>query len=128
MITSADIAEKFADIPAFSNHQATSMGGFPPYEVREIPGKGFGVVANRTIERGDRIMAHRVLLALHHDSLELSEDDDAEFFNAALKSLPASSLSLYASLAAHHDTTERNVEILNTNSFSEDFFGEEHWS
>lgn len=128
LITSAEIAEKLTKLPAFTDNQDTSLRGFPPYEVRELPGKGFGVIANKTIERGDRIMAHRVVLAIHNDAVDLSRDEDVEFFNAALKYLPTSTLSKYNNMAAHFGHIDQNVEKMNTNSFSEEFVGKEHWS
>lgn len=117
-----------AKLPAFTSPQVSKTIESPPFEVRPLNGRGFGVVANKTIERGDRIMAIQPLVAVHGDAFQPPEDSDFSFFNLALNYLPNSSLALYTSLAAHFQRADNNWEKLNTNAFSEDLGGKEHWS
>lgn len=46
------------------NSETSSM---PPFEMREIPGKGFGLFANRTIYRGERLIQEPPMIIYHNE-------------------------------------------------------------
>ena len=54
------------------------MSSCPPYRVREVPGKGRGLVATRQIQPGEIILEERPLLLLDGKPLEISEETRAK--------------------------------------------------
>jgi hypothetical protein len=74
-VTKPHIGERIASLSAFStpysSHSSLSDNDKrdPPIYVASILGRGMGVIANRTIERGDLIKAHRAIAIFHNDAV-----------------------------------------------------------
>ncbi|KAH8591234.1 hypothetical protein B0O99DRAFT_632945 [Bisporella sp. PMI_857] len=104
----------------------------PPFEIKELPGRGLGVIANRTIERGERLFAHAVMGIFHNDAFlaehEPSYREHEDLFHDAIDQLPLDSNELFWDLTSHEETLGINRVIgrLNTNTFAANFGGEGH--
>jgi hypothetical protein len=107
------------DILAGINIQADS----PPFVIQELPSRGKGVIANRTIERGDLIMAYTATNIFHAGALV---EPDYHMLHTAVDQLPTSSRALWLDLATHSDGNMYHQKI-NTNTFLEEINGEEHY-
>lgn len=87
-------------LPAFSKKDAHVAGEntqpCPPFEEKELPGRGRGLIANKTLHRGDRIFAHTPVLLLDDDAFQdLDNSDVIGLENTAVKRLPPSSNSMF---------------------------------
>ncbi|KAK4123148.1 glycosyltransferase family 1 protein [Parathielavia appendiculata] len=99
----------------------------PRYAMREIPGKGMGLVATAPILRGDLILANTASLMIDYRAFhELAKPRYTALQAAAVSHLPPSHQSLILSLSAHipdtsHLTPAELIDaILATNSFDID--------
>jgi len=126
-----------AQLPAFtnpSNNTHTSLSENdprdPPFVVASIPGRGMGLIANRTIERGDLIKAHAGIAIFHNDCVDKSFSDYTALKEPLMKlsvnQLPPTTRGLFLSMAAHNESEEPYIEKIYTNTFGEDFGDEEH--
>ncbi|KAK3388099.1 hypothetical protein B0T20DRAFT_109278 [Sordaria brevicollis] len=62
----------------------------PPFEVREIPGKGIGLFANRTIQRGEIVMQYTpTLIVQFGPHIDLPSSDRESFYQDAVTHLPS---------------------------------------
>lgn len=138
MITTPSIASVIAALPAFDSHTASAhepIKGPAPYKVRDVPGKGLGLVANRTIHRGERLFAVPVIGIFHQDSFPKRRSESVNelerlFYRSATQ-LPEGTGEKFWALAAHEEKLREIsgagvVGRLNTNTFGEDFGGVEH--
>ncbi|SPO04011.1 uncharacterized protein DNG_06694 [Cephalotrichum gorgonifer] len=91
--------------------------GRPAYEVRDIPGKGKGAVAVRTIRKGERFMVDYAGIIADTDfPAQLKMADGRKLLEAAVDQLPR--MEKIRDLARSTDTQTRVVEdLLRTNSF-----------
>lgn len=137
IITKPEIARLMARSPVFSLNSKPVLSSLsendpraPPYIVAAVPGKGMGVVATRTIERGDLIKAHPAIAIFHNSAVEKDSpqyvDHHGPLRELAVKQLPPASQDLFMSMAAHNESEEPIIERIYTNTFGEDFGGEEH--
>jgi hypothetical protein len=84
-----------------------------PYHVAEISGKGRGLVANRKIHQGERIIAEDAILALPiHAHLELPPFRRADLYDMILENLPHEARDEFLSQVGEDVTT-----IINRNGF-----------
>jgi len=73
--------------PGTNGHFDTSKP--PPYEEKDIPGRGIVLVANQTLKRGDRLMAWSPVLIVHKNFYEeVPPDDQTSLLAAAVALLP----------------------------------------
>lgn len=80
---------------------ANSVFG-PPYEMRQLPGRGFGLIANRTVQRGERIFAHTpILIAQAITETGLEKDELFRLHRIAVERLPERSRDLFMALHGH---------------------------
>ena len=108
-----------ADVPRGVNVEAD-----PPYTVQPVPGRGMGVIVNRTLHRGDSIFSYMPVVILHRKTYDLLSDTDRlHFQREAVERLPARTRALFLSLHGHFGG-EKVDDILETNSFRLDL-GEE---
>ncbi|KUJ08751.1 SET domain-containing protein [Mollisia scopiformis] len=102
----------------------------PPFVVSAIPGRGMGLIANRTIERGDLIKSHPAIAIFHNDAVTkghaLYPTHYAPLMHLAINQLPPPTRSLFLAMAAHNVTEEPYIERIYTNTFGEDFNNQEH--
>jgi hypothetical protein len=84
-----------------------------PYHVAELPGKGRGLVADRKIHKGERIIAEHAVLALPiHAHLELPPDRRSSLYDMVLENLPHVARDEFLSQVGEDITT-----IINHNGF-----------
>lgn len=84
MITTPAIAAHVAKEPAFTNPDSIKgindlvnpPWGPPPYEMKSLPGRGFGMIANRTIFRGERLMQETPSFVYNRNLYTLFDDQD----------------------------------------------------
>lgn len=80
---------------------ANSVFG-PPYEMRQLPGRGFGLIVNRTVQRGERIFAHTpILIAQAITETGLEKDEQSRLHKIAVERLPERSRDLFMALHGH---------------------------
>ncbi|KAK4106039.1 SET domain-containing protein [Parathielavia hyrcaniae] len=110
LVTTPQRASFLTTTPAFTepgrvngiNHDPNTT---PKYEMREIPGKGMGLVATAPILRGDLILANTASLMIDYRAFhELSKPRYTALQAAAVSHLPPSHQSLILSLSAHNTT------------------------
>ena len=124
--TTPDAASRFVDLPAFTDPNALSGVNFeprPPYIVTPVPGKGLGLIANKTLRRGDRIFSTTPLYIADsgiYDELELA--DRSPIQHRAIHRLPTLSIALYNNLLGHFSQDDHVEDVINTNCFSLDLF------
>ncbi|CAN8099286.1 unnamed protein product [Discula destructiva] len=120
VITDRENAKRIAQIPQLAIARAEP----PPFSATAIPGKGIGLVANRTIKRGESIMLWQPTFVIHRKLTDdLSPEDLQYTLDAALLKLPAprrrAFLQQLGQFGGH-----RVSDILLTNAFQMDFGGE----
>ncbi|THV50499.1 hypothetical protein BGAL_0147g00020 [Botrytis galanthina] len=145
LLTTPKIASKIASLPAFTSSlpfQPLYNSSNPaPFEIRQLPGRGMGVIATRPIKRGTILFAYPTIGIYHnsafprsHNSSSLSQNQNqnhTSLFSLSATQLPPSTSNLLYSLAAHEPHRQLHngegiIGRLNTNTFGEDFLGQEH--
>lgn len=90
----------------------------------EVPGRGIGLVANQTIERGELIMAWQPTFMIHRKFTEdLSPEEQQHLLDLALLRLPAPRRRAFSRQLGQFGG-HRASDILLTNSFQMDVGGE----
>ncbi|TID17429.1 SET domain-containing protein 5 [Venturia nashicola] len=82
----------------------TAIGVFEsPYEMRPIPGRGFGLVANRTVQRGEKIFEDTPILIAQPIAEKdgLTEEELYRLYRVAVERLPKKSQELVMGLHGH---------------------------
>jgi hypothetical protein len=124
-------------LPTFTHPSNTTQASLsendprdPPFIIASIPGRGMGLIANRTIERGDLIKAHPGIAIFHNDCVDKSFSDyashKAPLMRLSVDQLPSPTRRLFLSMAAHNESEEPYIEKIYTNTFGEDFGDEDH--
>lgn len=88
----------------------------PPFEQREFPGKGRGLVANKTLHRGDRIFGSTPILITDSDSYALSTSERLALLYRGVDTLPPHTQSAFWALLGHFNGDPVDDRI-NTNNF-----------
>lgn len=78
IVTTPARIQRFAKVraPSYANDFSS-----PPYEERPMPGKGRGLVATKTLHRGDRIFADTPILLLDAEAFGGGDDDDDDDYD-----------------------------------------------
>lgn len=77
-----------------------------PYHISELPGKGRGLIANRKIHRGERVIAEDAILALPiHAHLQLSPGIRSHLYDVILENLPSAARDEFLSQVGEDVTT-----------------------
>jgi hypothetical protein len=93
-----------------------------PYTIQEVAGHGIGVVANRSIARGDVIMSTSPIVMLHDDIFtHFSDKQRLQIQHLAVGQLPEASKESYMSLQGQFGG-DVVLDILDTNSFGVNLF------
>jgi hypothetical protein len=98
----------------------------PPYYIDKVPGKGLGVVANKTLHRGDVVMTEFPAFLVHR-SLERSSITQSEQFSIlddALDELPPARREAFLAQMGHFGG-HRITDILTTNASQLDLGGDD---
>ncbi|KAF1969980.1 SET domain-containing protein [Bimuria novae-zelandiae CBS 107.79] len=119
LVTTSPLAYQMLKKPAFSQPDALSrinQHDNPPFEERDFPGKGRGLVANKTLHRGDQIFASTPLVLTHPAIYDLVESERLRLQHHGVDTLPPTTQSLFWKLLGHFkgDPVEDRI---NTNAF-----------
>jgi hypothetical protein len=128
IFTTPENAAAIAKLPAFEDptvhdeNEALNSSP-PPYELRELPGRGIGVIANRTLHRGDRIFSETPSYMID-DQISPDVDDElhVQMQRYAVLVLPEPLRDLSLDLCAHFGVADRIDDIMATNAFAVDMF------
>lgn len=133
IVTTAEDMQRIQRLPAFSK-KGFYMGSTineqvaQPFEERELPGRGKGLIANKTLHRGDRIFAHTPILVFHEDaSDEPDEDYWADLESYAVAGLPAATKRMFWQLFGQESHGPAGGRI-NTNAFTIEIEDTEHYA
>ncbi|KAJ4299019.1 hypothetical protein N0V90_004263 [Kalmusia sp. IMI 367209] len=119
LVTTTELAYRMLQKPAFAKPDALSRLNHyanPPFEEREFPGKGRGLVANKTLHRGDQIFASTPLLITNPISYQLIEEERLRLAHRGVDTLPSTSNKLFMGLLDHFKGDPVDDRI-NTNAF-----------
>ncbi|KAG8411188.1 hypothetical protein J3459_016534 [Metarhizium acridum] len=85
IVTTPERIQQFAKVraPAYANDFSS-----PPYEERQMAGKGRGLVATRTLHRGDRIFADTPILLLDAEAFDDAAAGNDDLAALAVDKLP----------------------------------------
>ncbi|KAI8931520.1 hypothetical protein NX059_011179 [Plenodomus lindquistii] len=119
ILTEKDFAYTMLEKPAFQNPDTLSrMNHYfnPPFTQHEFPGKGRGLIANKTLNRGDQIFASTPILITDPDAYDLSTADRLALLHRGVATLPPSSQDRFWELMGH--TSDDPIDDrINTNNF-----------
>lgn len=120
VLTTPNRIESLQKLPAFANANAlTDINErlSPPFEERELPERGRGLIANKTLHRGDRIFAHTPILMLDGESFgDLERNEWLELEHAAVNSLPPKTKEMFSALYGRQ-VTDPVSDRIDTNAF-----------
>lgn len=120
ILTTPDRAESLQQLPAFTD--AGALSGIneqlsPAFEEKELPGRGRGLIANKTLHRGDRIFAHTPILMLDGESFgDLEKEEWLELEHAAVNNLPLKTRTMFSALYGR-PVTDPVSDRIDTNAF-----------
>jgi hypothetical protein len=78
---------------------STDMKSYPPYVVQQLPGRGYGLLANTTLHVGDQVLAHTPVLAMQAILDDhLSKGELRSLFHVAVKQLPLRTREIFMAL------------------------------
>ena len=89
----------------------------PPFYQHEFPGKGRGLVANKTLQRGDEIFASTPILITDPDLYDLPESERLALLHRGINTLPKSTQSLFWELMGHTPDADAIDDRITTNNF-----------
>ncbi|KAF7960174.1 hypothetical protein EAE96_001772 [Botrytis aclada] len=121
LLTTPRIASKIASLPAFTSsltfqplHNPSSPA---PFETRQLPGRGMGVIATRHIKRGAILFAYPTIGIYHNSAFPRSHN-----FSPPLQISPTPSQHTNRTDSS---TTAKALSDVSTpiNTFGEDFLG-----
>ncbi|GME35382.1 hypothetical protein GTA08_BOTSDO13026 [Neofusicoccum parvum] len=129
LLTTPSRAAEISSFDAFThpkNPPGTNVYSNPPFEERELPGRGKGLIANRALHSGDRLFASTPILIIDEAVEKLEKKDRLSLSYHAVRSLPAATEKRFWELAAHtgDDPLDDRVD---TNSFGIEIAGAECW-
>ncbi|KAG0646390.1 N-lysine methyltransferase SMYD2 [Hyphodiscus hymeniophilus] len=127
--TTPSIADGIASLPAFTQKDLYgNVNNFanPPWEIKQVPGRGRGVFATRTLHRGDPIMAVTPIGIYHSDAFPHDFPLNYIYLHTAFIQLPKPTQNLFLSTMVYADG-DPIMERINTNAFSGEFEGASHF-
>jgi hypothetical protein len=127
--TTPSIAEKVTELPAFTDdglHNDVNNFDNPPWEIRNIPGRGNGLFATRTLHRGDLILANTPMGVYQSDAFFPDYELGYQYLRKTFDQLPKSSQEIFLRMATH-SPGDAVMERINTNAFAGDFEGAPHF-
>ncbi|KXH39128.1 hypothetical protein CSAL01_03159 [Colletotrichum salicis] len=95
----------------------------PSFQIAEVEGKGLGMLANKTLARGDTVMLKTPVLLAHRTFIERTPQVDRHFLLDSVTSfLPAATRKTFLSQMGHFGG-HKVSDIMVTNSFQMDLGG-----
>lgn len=130
LLTTPSRAAEISSLDAFAhlkNQAGINLYSNPPFEEQELPGRGKGLIANRTLNSGDRIFASTPILIIDEVVDKLKKKDRLSLSYYALQNLPAETQKRFWALAAHtgEDAFDDRVD---TNAFGIEIADTECWA
>jgi len=121
-LTTPDKAERILQLPAFTDATVLENVNYepkPPYEARKIPGKGIGLIANKTLHKGDHIFSNTPVLVVEEWIFSEFEKngEHVPLQTLAIDNLPKESRQSFLNLHGHFGG-DPYQDILNTNAFA----------
>ncbi|KAF2800890.1 hypothetical protein K505DRAFT_344877 [Melanomma pulvis-pyrius CBS 109.77] len=128
IFTTPKIAEDFANLPAFLD--AAAMDQINAYSgawyTQELPGKGIGMLAKKTLKFGDRVTAYTPALLAYLEG-ELPTLEREKYFRLAVSQLPDATRDRFLQLATvYGDPRIRVQDIVKANTFQLELGGHNH--
>jgi hypothetical protein len=124
IFTSPEVAEIIANSDPFLKPETIADVNIipsPSFSKEALPGRGFGLIANRTLYRGDLIFAYTpAYIAAEDVYVNLPKSKRHSMQREAIDALPPYTRDMVWGLHAHFDI-ERTDSIINTNSFEVEF-------
>jgi len=121
IFTTPEEIEKLLELPAFTDNSLYKDIGEqsnPPYVAMELPGRGIGLVANRTLNRGDHVFSEPPVYLLNEDVFRtFSVEERVRVQRTAIKRLPPKTKSDYMALHGHFGG-DHVEDVINTNAFT----------
>ncbi|TVY12524.1 hypothetical protein LARI1_G009549 [Lachnellula arida] len=128
--TTPSIAEKVTHLPAFTDPKlhkhVNKFHDDPPWEMRNVPGRGNGLFATRTLHRGDLILANTPMGVYQSDAFFPDYELGYKYLRKSFDQLPKSSREIFLRMATHNPG-DPVMERINTNAFAGDFEGAPHF-
>ncbi|RMZ68317.1 SET domain-containing [Pyrenophora seminiperda CCB06] len=121
IITTAPLAYEMRSKAAFT-HPSTALSrtnnhASPPFYQHDFPGKGRGLVANKTLHPGDQLFASTPILLSDPDLYQLSEPERLALLHRGVATLPPTSQTLFWHLMGHIPTADAIDDRVTTNNF-----------
>jgi hypothetical protein len=119
IVTTKTLAYAMREKAAFVDPQvleAVNQHDFPPFIQHDFPGKGRGLLANKTLQRGSVIFASTPLLITDPDLHDLNNPERLALLHRGVDTLPADSQTLFWKLMGHTDADAVDDRIT-TNNF-----------
>ncbi|KAH4926535.1 hypothetical protein HBI23_155750 [Parastagonospora nodorum] len=119
ILTTRPFAYAMLEKPAFTNPEILARVNKyenPPFVQHEFPGKGRGLVANKTLHRGDQIFASTPIVITDSDAYELSTEERYALLYRGVETLPAETQKSFWALMGHFNGDPVEDRI-NTNNF-----------
>lgn len=119
ILTTEPLAHGMLQKQAFQNPKSlhrSNQHSNPPFEQHDFPIKGRGLIANKTLFRGDKIFASTPLLIADPDAYMLAEPERLDLLYRGVSSLPSPSRDLFWELLDHFkgDAVDDRIQ---TNNF-----------
>jgi hypothetical protein len=127
--TTPSIAKRVEELPAFKErgiHDHANAFENPPWEIKNIPRRGNGLFATRTLHRGDEIIIDTPVGVLQSDAFFADYGIGYKYLHIAFDQLPKKTRDIFMKTAAHSQG-DPLMERINTNAFSGDFEGAPHF-
>jgi hypothetical protein len=126
IVSTSTLAYQMLQKPAFTDPEALiriNHHSNPSFTEYEFPGKGRGLVANKTLHRGDQIFASTPLVITNPVSYQLAEAERLRLAHRGVDSLPDGSRANFWKLLDHFKGDAVDDRI-NTNAFDIEIDGE----
>lgn len=128
--TSPRIAARVEALPAFTNftiHKHINNFTNPPWEVRNVIGRGNGLFATRTLHRGDEILSDTPVGVYQSDAFFPDYPLGYKYLHKAFEQLPLKTQRIFVKMAMHTPGGDPVMERINTNAFAGEFEGAPHF-
>lgn len=122
IVTKQSIAYSLLENDAFKNPHVLDLSNHyqnPPFYEQEFAGKGRGLVANKTLNRGDRILSSTPILITDDSINELPEPQRLALLHRSIAALPRDARDSFWELAQHYsaDEVDAHDDRITTNYF-----------
>jgi hypothetical protein len=127
--TTPSIAKRVEELPAFKEqgiYEKANVFDDAPWEIRNIPGRGNGLFATRTLHRGDEIIVDTPVGVFQSDAFFADYGIGYKYLHIAFDQLPKKTRDIFMRTAAH-SPGDPLMERINTNAFAGDFEGAPHF-